>query len=148
MMNVSGDALSESENQFHFNPVSLGFRQSTTKATPPCQPMTTQDRRFTVVCCGTIENASELRPQFLHPVLEYETQTDTEVLLFAYDRLEQDAFPLFQGAYTLALWDSYERRLTLANVRCAISEVFQRPRMRRLDSLLSGTRRDDEDSQC
>ncbi len=76
------------------------------------QPMASPDNRLHVVYNGEIYNFRELRAQLTE--YPYQTQSDTEVLLAAYDRWGEDFPSRLNGIFAFALWDAARRRLLLA----------------------------------
>ncbi|MGA3187353.1 MAG: asparagine synthase (glutamine-hydrolyzing) [Bryobacteraceae bacterium] len=79
------------------------------------QPMTSADGRWTLVLNGELFNYVELRHEFDGP---FKTATDTEVLLRACAEwgLER-TLARSVGMFAFALWDAWERELTLVRDR-------------------------------
>ncbi|MEO8139049.1 MAG: asparagine synthase (glutamine-hydrolyzing) [Gemmatimonadota bacterium] len=78
------------------------------------QPMATADGRLCVVFNGEIYNFRELRHE-LAPHREFQSGTDTEVLLHGYDVWGIDELlRRLRGMYAFALWDEAARSLHLA----------------------------------
>jgi len=75
------------------------------------QPMASPDGRLQVVFNGEIYNYRELRRQL--DAYPFRTQSDTEVLLAAYDRWGIDFPKYLNGIFAFALWDAGNRRLLL-----------------------------------
>lgn len=125
MMEAVAHRGPDDSGQYEFDPIALGFQRLSVIDIPGGhQPMTSSDRRYTIVFNGEIYNHREIREQVVHPVLEFNTSSDTEVILFAYDRWEERAFAHFNGMFALAIWDNYERRLTLARDRAGKKPLY------------------------
>jgi asparagine synthase (glutamine-hydrolysing) len=76
------------------------------------QPMASPDNRLHIIYNGEIYNYKELRSQL--PSYPFRTQSDTEVLLAAYERWGADFPEKLNGIFAFALWDSARRQLLLA----------------------------------
>ncbi|BAR54387.1 asparagine synthase (glutamine-hydrolyzing) [Bradyrhizobium diazoefficiens] len=109
----SGYWLGEtSDERFH---VGFGHRRlSIIDIGGGAQPMSSADRRFTVIFNGEIYNYVELRQELIVLGHRFRTNSDTEVLIEAYRAWQLDAVCKFRGMFSFALWDEAEQRLILA----------------------------------
>jgi asparagine synthase (glutamine-hydrolysing) len=80
------------------------------------QPMHFNER-FTIVHNGEIYNYLELREQLLNKRYHFKTQSDTEVILAAFDCWGQDCVKHFEGMFSFAIWDEEEKTLFAARDR-------------------------------
>ncbi len=78
------------------------------------QPKSTPDGRWTVVFNGEIYNYIELREELRALGRSFETTSDTEVLLQAFEVWDLEALKRFRGMFAFALWDARDERLILA----------------------------------
>jgi asparagine synthase (glutamine-hydrolysing) len=80
------------------------------------QPMHYLDR-YTIVHNGEIYNYKELRQQLSAKGYNFNSQSDTEVILAAYDIWKADCLQHFDGMFAFAIWDEQERKLFAARDR-------------------------------
>lgn len=88
------------------------------------QPMASRDGRHVVTYNGEIYNHLELRAELEAMGKEFFTQSDTEVLLVAYQVWGQDCVKRFRGMFAFALWDNADKTLFLARDRCGEKPLF------------------------
>ncbi|MBS1596623.1 MAG: asparagine synthase (glutamine-hydrolyzing) [Bacteroidetes bacterium] len=80
------------------------------------QPMHFLDR-YTIVFNGEIYNYIELREILKNQGYHFRTQSDTEVLLAAYDCYREKCLQYFDGMFAFAIWDEKEQILFAARDR-------------------------------
>lgn len=101
----------------------IGFahrRLSIIDLTSGKQPM--KDRNGNVVCFnGEIFNYIELKKELGGT---YETESDTEVILKAYERWGKDCLSHFNGMFAFALWDEKRQELFCARDRFGIKPFY------------------------
>ena len=73
--------------------------------------------RYTVLHNGEIYNYLELREELKKKGYEFRTQTDTEVLVAAYDCWKEDCLEQFDGMFAFAIWDETEKEFFAARDR-------------------------------
>ena len=73
--------------------------------------------RYTVVYNGEIYNYLELRSRLADMGYRFRTNSDTEVLLAAYDCWKQDCLGALDGMFAFAIWDEQEQVLFAARDR-------------------------------
>jgi len=88
------------------------------------QPMKTRDGRYTVVFNGEIYNYRELRTELIGKTGPFQTQSDTEVILRAYEAWGAECFKRFNGIFSLAIWDNDTKELTLARDYMGVKPLF------------------------
>ena len=88
------------------------------------QPMSSADGRWHIVFNGEIYNYLELRRDLEARGAAFRTQSDTEVLLQAWAEDGVDCLPRLNGMFAFAIWDSREKRLTLARDPLGIKPLY------------------------
>ncbi len=73
--------------------------------------------RYTIVHNGEIYNYKELREQLVSFGYAFKSQSDTEVILAAYDHWKDNCLQHFDGMFAFAIWDAKERSLFAARDR-------------------------------
>src|SRR6185295_10943409 len=73
--------------------------------------------RYTVLHIGEIYNYVELREELEKKGYQFRTQTDTEVLVAAYDCWKEDCPEQFDGMFAFVIWDEKEKQLFAARDR-------------------------------
>lgn len=73
---------------------------------------------------GEVYNHIELRNELIRLGVRFRTQSDTEVVLRAYETWGVDAFPRFNGQFAFLLWDKYKRELIAARDRYGVRPLY------------------------
>src|SRR5579864_5395136 len=81
------------------------------------QPIFNEDGSVCTVYNGEIYNFPELRAQLEAAGHRFKTQSDTEVIVHAYEEFGDACVEHLWGMFALAIWDSKQRRLLLARDR-------------------------------
>ncbi len=85
------------------------------------QPMSTPDGRFHIILNGEIYNYPELRAELSD--YPYRSQTDTEVVLAAYQRWGKACLNRLLGMFAFLLWDEQEQTLFAARDRFGVKPL-------------------------
>jgi asparagine synthase (glutamine-hydrolysing) len=88
------------------------------------QPLTNEDGRYWIVFNGEIFNYVELRKDLEAAGHRFRTQSDTEVIVHAYEEWGNECFPRFNGQWAIGLWDARERELILARDRIGVRPLY------------------------
>ena len=88
------------------------------------QPMLSHDGRFVVILNGEIYNYRELRELLIAKGHQFQTQTDTEVLLEAWAEWGEGCLDRLNGMFAFALWDGRERALYLVRDHVGIKPLY------------------------
>ncbi len=88
------------------------------------QPMSNEDRTIWVIHNGEIYNFLELRKKLENSGCRFKSRTDTEVIIYAYEKWGIDCIRMFNGMFAFALWDDREKVLYLARDRYGIKPLY------------------------
>src|SRR3954454_7081446 len=88
------------------------------------QPMSSADGRYVIVYNGEIYNFLELRRELEAQGAVFRSQSDTEVILAAWQAWREDMLPRFNGMWALAIFDTSTRELFLARDRFGIKPLL------------------------
>jgi len=88
------------------------------------QPMLSDDERYVIIYNGEIYNFLELRLELEKSGAKFRTQSDTEVILLAWQAWQENMLLRFNGMWALAIFDTRTRRLFLARDRFGIKPLF------------------------
>jgi len=88
------------------------------------QPMSTPDGAFWIVFNGEIYNYRELRQELVASGCRFRSQSDTEVLLYLYQKHGPEMLKRLRGMFALAIWDARQRQLWLARDRLGIKPLY------------------------
>jgi asparagine synthase (glutamine-hydrolysing) len=86
------------------------------------QPMSYLDR-YWIVFNGEIYNYIELKEELQKYNYQFETGTDTEVILAAYDHWGKDCLHHFNGMWAFVIYDSFKNKLFIARDRFGIKPL-------------------------
>src|SRR5690242_15786455 len=88
------------------------------------QPMADDTGRFWVVFNGEIYNYRELRRTLESHGWAFRTQSDTEVLLRAYQQWGEDCAARLNGQFAFVVWDTVERKAMAARDRMGEKPLY------------------------
>ena len=88
------------------------------------QPIANEDGTIEVVFNGEIFNFRELRAELELAGHHFATNSDTEVIVHAYEQWGDDALLRFNGMFAFALWDGRRQRLLLARDRMGKKPIY------------------------
>lgn len=86
------------------------------------QPMTRD--QLTIVSNGEVYNFQDIKHQLEQDGVQFSSETDTEVILRAYQKWGADALHKFNGMFALAIWDDKKKTLFLARDRIGIKPLY------------------------
>ena len=88
------------------------------------QPMHGKDKRYTIVYNGEIYNFLDIRKELIAKGYVFVSDTDTEVILCAYEEWGSDCLEKFNGMFAFAILDNQTGRLFLARDRVGIKPLY------------------------
>ena len=88
------------------------------------QPMGTSDGRFFIIYNGEVYNYKELRKELERKGYRFQSQTDTEVVLYAYAAWGAKALHKFVGMFAFAILDTQKRQVFLARDFFGIKPLY------------------------
>ncbi len=88
------------------------------------QPMLDEQKRFVISYNGEIYNFQNLKRRLLKKNYSFKTKGDTEVVLKSFIEWGPKAFSLFNGMFSLAIWDKKDKKLFLARDRYGIKPLY------------------------
>lgn len=78
------------------------------------QPFYHPDKPYILVFNGEIYNYKALREKLEAKGIQFQTRSDTEVLMMMYDYYDEDMFQYLEGMYAFALWNGHKNELIIA----------------------------------
>jgi asparagine synthase (glutamine-hydrolysing) len=113
---------------FYFDgPLGFGFRRlSIIDLAGGHQPMSNQDATIWVVFNGEIYNFRELRHELESFGYQFQTNSDTEVIIHGYKQWGDEILNRLNGMFGLAIWDTRQKRLVLARDAFGIKLLYYR----------------------
>lgn len=116
------------DSGIYYNPtekISLGHRRLSIidLSNDGHQPFFSHDKRYVMVFNGEIYNYLEIKEE-LKEIYNFQTKTDTEVLLAAYIQWGEKCLDKFNGIFSFAIWDIELKRLFCARDRLGVKPFF------------------------
>lgn len=109
-----------------FNNVALGHRRLSIidLSDSANQPMSCKNDRYFIVFNGEVYNFFEIKKELKTNGVEFDTKSDTEVLLNAYIHYGDKCFSMFNGMFALAIFDNFKKELILARDQFGIKPIY------------------------
>lgn len=115
----------DGEGYFTEGPVGLGHRRlSVIDLATGDQPMIHEESGLTLIFNGEIYNFRELRTDLEQQGLKFRTNSDTEVLLYAWVRWGVNCIEKLSGMFAFAIWDAKSQALHLVRDRLGKKPLY------------------------
>jgi len=88
------------------------------------QPMSDESGQIRLLFNGEIYNFKELKQELISAGRTFRSQSDTEVILRAYEHWGKEAIRRLDGMFALAIWDGAARKLLLARDRTGKKPLY------------------------
>lgn len=88
------------------------------------QPMTNEDGQLWIVYNGEIYNFQSVRQRLVDAGHRFSSNSDTEVILHAYEEWGEQCLEHFRGMFAFAIWDRREAKLFAARDRLGIKPLY------------------------
>lgn len=88
------------------------------------QPMSNKNGTLWIIYNGEIYNFKEIRKVLERKGYVFFSNTDTEVILYAYEEYGAKCLELFNGMFAFAIWDTENKELFLARDRIGIKPLY------------------------
>jgi asparagine synthase (glutamine-hydrolysing) len=88
------------------------------------QPMSNEDGSIFITFNGEIYNFKDIRVELEKNGHRFRSNTDTEVIVHAFEEYGVDCLKRFNGMFAFAIWDSSKKRLFLARDRLGIKPLY------------------------
>jgi asparagine synthase (glutamine-hydrolysing) len=88
------------------------------------QPIANEDHTIWVTFNGEIYNFAEIRSELVSAGHRFRTNSDTEVIVHAYEQWGDRAVERFRGMFAYAVWDEPKRRLVLVRDRLGVKPLY------------------------
>jgi asparagine synthase (glutamine-hydrolysing) len=115
----------DDEGFFIENGIGLGMRRlSIIDLASGYQPMCNENEAIWLVFNGEIYNYQTLRSQLERQGHIFKSNSDSEVIVHAYEEYGDDCVDWLNGMFAFAIWDSTKQRLLLARDRLGIKPLY------------------------
>lgn len=116
----------DGDGRYISGPIGLGHRRLAIIDTSLAgkQPMSNESGTLWITYNGEIYNYSDLRRELQACGHRFKSNTDTEVIIHAYEEWGVACLQRFNGMFAFALWDEKLRRLWLVRDRIGIKPLF------------------------
>ena len=106
--------------------VAMGHRRLSILDLSPAghQPMCTRDGRYLLVYNGEIYNHLELREELVFKGASFYSNSDTEVVLAAYNAWGPDCLDRFVGMFAFVIYDTMEKSIFVARDRFGVKPLY------------------------
>jgi asparagine synthase (glutamine-hydrolysing) len=88
------------------------------------QPMSNEDGTIWLTYNGEIYNFPQLREELIHRGHTFSSQSDTEVIVHAYEEWGERCVERFNGMFAFGIWDKREKKLVLMRDRLGVKPLF------------------------
>ncbi len=111
---------------FFGNEIALGHARLSILDLSPAghQPMFSSDKKIVIIFNGEIYNFLEIREDLKSRGHKFKSDSDTEVILAAYEEFGENCFEKFEGMFAIAIYDFAQKKLLLARDRMGEKPLY------------------------
>jgi asparagine synthase (glutamine-hydrolysing) len=125
MMNIMRHRGPDDEGAYVRKSIGLGHKRlSIIDLSRGKQPICNEDESVWIVFNGEIYNYQEIRKNLLAKGHVFRTDTDTEVIVHAYEEYGKECLGHLRGMFAFAIWDERAKSLFLARDRVGIKPLY------------------------
>jgi asparagine synthase (glutamine-hydrolysing) len=88
------------------------------------QPMMDDKNEIVVVFNGEIYNFAEIKNELIKFGYKFRSNSDTEVIIYAYKKWGLDCIEKFRGMFAIVIWDKREGKLILISDRVGVKPLY------------------------
>jgi len=88
------------------------------------QPMFNEDKTICIIFNGEVYNFKEIRKQLEEKGHKFNSNTDTEAVLHAYEEYGENCLSLFNGMFAFAIYNLKNKKLFIARDRIGIKPLY------------------------
>ena len=88
------------------------------------QPMLSSDKRYSIVFNGEIYNFQSIRGELIKKSIDFDTNSDTEVILKGYIEYGKDILGMLEGMFAFCIYDSKKHELFIARDRLGKKPLY------------------------
>jgi asparagine synthase (glutamine-hydrolysing) len=88
------------------------------------QPMSNEDNTIFVIYNGEIYNFKSIREELIKKGHKFKSNSDTEIIIHAYEEYGPTCVNLFNGMFAFAIWDSKKKKIFIARDRLGIKPLY------------------------
>lgn len=88
------------------------------------QPLYSKDENYVLVANGEIYNYEELKKQLINDGYEFQTKSDSEILIYGYDKWRNDLPNHLRGMFAFAIYDKKNKNLFAARDHFGIKPFY------------------------
>lgn len=87
------------------------------------QPFISADKRYVLAFNGEIYNFREIKKKLFHKY-KFISNSDTEVILYAFYEWGKNCFKLFNGMFAITIWDNELKKIVIARDRYGMKPLY------------------------
>ena len=107
------------------NSIAIGMRRlAIIDVSSGNQPIFSQDKSLAVIFNGEIYNYIELRSELLKSGYNFNTNSDTEVIVNAYHKSKVGMFDQLNGMFSFAIYDKLDQSILICRDRLGIKPLY------------------------
>ncbi|CAM4236475.1 asparagine synthase (glutamine-hydrolyzing) [Lederbergia lenta] len=115
----------DDEGYFVDNHIQFGFRRlSIIDIESGQQPLAYENERYWIIFNGEIYNFIELREELVKAGMEFQTASDTEVIIALYSQVKEKVVDRLRGMFAFVIWDKEKQELFGARDQFGIKPFF------------------------